>query len=134
MKYVWAADLAFVDFSYTLSVDAVSLILNVAFSTSFLGSLRFFKLNMWRYYVFCTLIFLQRKKAVNLNVRILDLCNEFLTGTHLPNKIDKRVLPEHIQSNFTTEGNYLEVAGLHADCPNDLVSTPQVSFGMLKLC
>uniref|UniRef100_A0A8C3LFY6 Mitochondrial intermediate peptidase n=1 Tax=Chrysolophus pictus TaxID=9089 RepID=A0A8C3LFY6_CHRPC len=63
----------------------------------------------------------KRKKAVNLNVRILDLCNEFLTGTHLPNKIDKRVLPEHIRSNFTTEGNYLEVAGLHADCPNDLV-------------
>uniref|UniRef100_A0A803Y6Q1 Peptidase M3A/M3B catalytic domain-containing protein n=1 Tax=Meleagris gallopavo TaxID=9103 RepID=A0A803Y6Q1_MELGA len=63
----------------------------------------------------------KRKKAVDLNVRILDLCNEFLTGTHLPNKIDKRVLPEHIRSNFATEGNYLEVAGLHADCPNDLV-------------
>uniref|UniRef100_A0A663LV62 Mitochondrial intermediate peptidase n=1 Tax=Athene cunicularia TaxID=194338 RepID=A0A663LV62_ATHCN len=63
----------------------------------------------------------KRKKAVNLNVRILDLCNEFLSGTHLPNKIDKHVLPEHIRYNFTAEGNYLQVAGLHADCPDDLV-------------
>ncbi|XP_053925551.1 mitochondrial intermediate peptidase [Cuculus canorus] len=63
----------------------------------------------------------KRKKAVNLNVRILDLCNEFLTGTHLPNKIDKHVLPEHIRYNFTAEGNYLQVAGLHADCSDDLV-------------
>ncbi|NXL59064.1 MIPEP peptidase, partial [Chordeiles acutipennis] len=63
----------------------------------------------------------KRKKAVNLNVRILDLCNEFLTGTHLPNKIDKHILPEHIRYNFTAEGNYLQVAGLHADCPDDLV-------------
>ncbi|XP_068000020.1 mitochondrial intermediate peptidase isoform X2 [Melanerpes formicivorus] len=63
----------------------------------------------------------KRKKAVNLNVRILDLCNEFLMGAHLPNKIDKHVLPEHIRYNFTAEGNYLQVAGLHADCPDDLV-------------
>uniref|UniRef100_A0A8C0F1F8 Mitochondrial intermediate peptidase n=1 Tax=Bubo bubo TaxID=30461 RepID=A0A8C0F1F8_BUBBB len=63
----------------------------------------------------------KRKKAVNLNVRILDLCNEFLIGAHLPNKIDKHVLPEHIRYNFTAEGNYLQVAGLHADCPDDLV-------------
>ncbi|XP_065534601.1 mitochondrial intermediate peptidase isoform X2 [Lathamus discolor] len=63
----------------------------------------------------------KRKKAVNLNVKILDLCNEFLTGAHLPNKIDKHVLPEHIWSNFSAEGNYLQIAGLHADCPDDLV-------------
>ncbi|XP_071660356.1 mitochondrial intermediate peptidase isoform X1 [Patagioenas fasciata] len=63
----------------------------------------------------------KRKKAVHLNVRILDLCNEFLTGAHLPNKIDKHVLPEHIRYNFTAKGNYLQVAGLHADCPDDLV-------------
>ncbi|XP_032909015.1 mitochondrial intermediate peptidase-like [Catharus ustulatus] len=63
----------------------------------------------------------KRKKAVDLNVRILDLCNEFLIGTHIPNKIDKHVLPEHIRYNFTAEGNYLRVAGLHADCPDDLV-------------
>ncbi|KAM9566238.1 mitochondrial intermediate peptidase isoform 2-T2 [Guaruba guarouba] len=63
----------------------------------------------------------KRKKAVNLNVRILDLCNEFLTGAHLPNKIDKHVLPEHIWCNFSAEGNYLQIAGLHADCPDDLV-------------
>ncbi|NWR71449.1 MIPEP peptidase, partial [Centropus unirufus] len=63
----------------------------------------------------------KRKKAVNLNVRILDLCNEFLTAAHLPNKIDKHVLPEHVRYHFTAEGNYLQVAGLHADCPDDLV-------------
>ncbi|KAL2311014.1 hypothetical protein Nmel_002701 [Mimus melanotis] len=63
----------------------------------------------------------KRKKAVDLNVRILDLCNEFLIGAHIPNKIDKHVLPEHIRYNFTAEGNYLRVAGLHADCPDDLV-------------
>ncbi|XP_064501440.1 mitochondrial intermediate peptidase isoform X1 [Pseudopipra pipra] len=63
----------------------------------------------------------KREKAVDLNVRILDLCNEFLIGTHLPNKIDKHVLPEHIRYNFIAEGNYLQVAGLHADCPDDLV-------------
>uniref|UniRef100_A0A8C9UAF9 Mitochondrial intermediate peptidase n=1 Tax=Serinus canaria TaxID=9135 RepID=A0A8C9UAF9_SERCA len=63
----------------------------------------------------------KRKKAVDLNVRILDLCNEFLIGTHIPNKIDKHVLPEHIRYNFTAEGNYLRIAGLHADCPDDLV-------------
>ncbi|KAF2973735.1 hypothetical protein EK904_004577, partial [Melospiza melodia maxima] len=66
----------------------------------------------------------KRKKAVELNVRILDLCNEFLIGTHIPNKIDKHVLPEHIRYNFTAEGNYLQIAGLHADCPDDLVCIP----------
>ncbi|OXB58776.1 hypothetical protein ASZ78_000327, partial [Callipepla squamata] len=63
----------------------------------------------------------KREKAVNLNVRILDLCNEFLIGTQLPNKIDKHILPEHIRYNFTADGNHLQVAGLHADCPDDLV-------------
>ncbi|NXO89483.1 MIPEP peptidase, partial [Certhia brachydactyla] len=63
----------------------------------------------------------KRKKAVDLNIRILDLCNKFLIGAHIPNKIDKHILPEHIRYNFTAEGNYLQVAGLHADCPDDLV-------------
>uniref|UniRef100_A0A7M4F200 Mitochondrial intermediate peptidase n=1 Tax=Crocodylus porosus TaxID=8502 RepID=A0A7M4F200_CROPO len=63
----------------------------------------------------------KRKKAVNLNVRILDLCNEFLMGTHLPNKIDKCSLPEHIRCNFIVDGNYVQISGLHADCPDDLV-------------
>ncbi|XP_059576416.1 mitochondrial intermediate peptidase isoform X2 [Alligator mississippiensis] len=63
----------------------------------------------------------KRKKAVNLNVRILDLCNEFLMGTHLPNKIDKCNLPEHVRYNFLVDGNYVQISGLHADCPDDLV-------------
>ncbi|KAL8190984.1 UNVERIFIED_CONTAM: hypothetical protein K2H54_066394 [Gekko kuhli] len=63
----------------------------------------------------------KRKKAVNLNVKILDLCSEFLMGSHLPNRIDKHVLPEHIRHNFTVEGNYVQISGLNADSPDDLV-------------
>ncbi|XP_077197834.1 mitochondrial intermediate peptidase isoform X2 [Paroedura picta] len=63
----------------------------------------------------------KRKKAVNLNVKILDLCNEFLMGSHLPNRIDKHVLPEHIRHNFAAEGNYVQISGLNADSPDDLV-------------
>lgn len=60
----------------------------------------------------------------------MDLCNEFLAGTHVPNKIDKHVLPEHIWYNFAAEGNYLQVAGLHADCPDDVVCMAAVCFGI----
>nr|XP_032626860.1 mitochondrial intermediate peptidase [Chelonoidis abingdonii] len=63
----------------------------------------------------------KRKKAVDLNVKILDLCNQFLIGAHLPNKIDKHILPEHIRYNFAVEGNYIQITGLHADCSDDLV-------------
>ncbi|XP_030056172.1 mitochondrial intermediate peptidase [Microcaecilia unicolor] len=63
----------------------------------------------------------KRTKAVDLNVNILDLSSEFLIGTHLPNKIDKQVLPDHICNNFAFDGNYIQVSGLHADSPNDLV-------------
>ncbi|XP_037747127.1 mitochondrial intermediate peptidase isoform X2 [Chelonia mydas] len=63
----------------------------------------------------------KRKRAVDLNIKILDLCNQFLIGAHLPNKIDKHILPEHIRYNFAVEGNYVQIAGLHADCSDDLV-------------
>ncbi|XP_015197260.1 mitochondrial intermediate peptidase isoform X2 [Lepisosteus oculatus] len=63
----------------------------------------------------------KRKKAVSLNVRLLDLNNEFLLGSHLPNKIEKRALPEHVRHCFSLDGNYIQVAGLHADSPDDLV-------------
>uniref|UniRef100_A0A674I8X6 Mitochondrial intermediate peptidase-like n=1 Tax=Terrapene triunguis TaxID=2587831 RepID=A0A674I8X6_9SAUR len=63
----------------------------------------------------------KRKRAVDLNVKILDLCNQFLIGAHLPNKIDKQILPEHIRYNFAVEGNYIQITGLHADCSDDLV-------------
>ncbi|XP_054829737.1 mitochondrial intermediate peptidase isoform X1 [Eublepharis macularius] len=63
----------------------------------------------------------KRRKAVNLNVKILDLCNEFLIGSHLPNKIDKHILPEHIRHNFAVEGNYVQISGLNADSSDDLV-------------
>uniref|UniRef100_A0A8D0CF99 Mitochondrial intermediate peptidase n=1 Tax=Salvator merianae TaxID=96440 RepID=A0A8D0CF99_SALMN len=63
----------------------------------------------------------KRRKAVNLNVKILDLCNEFLMGSHLPNKIEKHILPAHIRHEFAVEANYALISGLNADSPNDLV-------------
>ncbi|XP_035242513.1 mitochondrial intermediate peptidase-like [Anguilla anguilla] len=63
----------------------------------------------------------KRKKAVSLNVNLLDLNNEFLIGSHLPNKIEKKAIPERIRQHFTTEGSFLQIGGLHAECPDDLV-------------
>ncbi|XP_078513225.1 mitochondrial intermediate peptidase [Lissotriton helveticus] len=63
----------------------------------------------------------KRKKAVNLNVNILDLSSEFITGAHLPNKIEKKVLPPHIQHNFALDGKYIQIGSLYADSPDDLV-------------
>ncbi|KAJ1113888.1 hypothetical protein NDU88_002129 [Pleurodeles waltl] len=63
----------------------------------------------------------KRKKAVNLNVNILDLSSEFISGAHLPNKIEKKVLPAHIQHNFALDGNYIQIGSVYADSPDDLV-------------
>ncbi|KAI1903373.1 hypothetical protein AGOR_G00026520 [Albula goreensis] len=63
----------------------------------------------------------KRRKAVSLNVNLLDLSNEFLMGSQLPNKIEKRALPEHIRHCFSIDGNCIQIGGLHADSPSDLV-------------
>ncbi|XP_067842151.1 mitochondrial intermediate peptidase-like [Heptranchias perlo] len=63
----------------------------------------------------------KRKKVVNLNVQMLDLNNSFLLGTHLPNKIDKKAIPEHIRHYFSIQKDYIHVNGLHADASDDLV-------------
>ncbi|KAG8584826.1 hypothetical protein GDO81_004779 [Engystomops pustulosus] len=63
----------------------------------------------------------KRKKAVNLNVAISDLSSDFLMGSSLPNRIDVSVIPEHIRSYFSWDGKYIQINGLHADCPDDLV-------------
>ncbi|KAJ8400341.1 hypothetical protein AAFF_G00397240 [Aldrovandia affinis] len=63
----------------------------------------------------------KRRKAVSLNVSLLHLNNEFLVGSHLPNKIEKRALPEHIRHHFSTDGSFVQIGGLHAECPVDLV-------------
>ncbi|XP_016412173.1 mitochondrial intermediate peptidase-like [Sinocyclocheilus rhinocerous] len=63
----------------------------------------------------------KRSKAVALNVKLLDLYHEFLNGSQLPNAIDKQVLPEHIRHCFSIDGNRVQIGGLHADSPNDLV-------------
>ncbi|TRY66205.1 hypothetical protein DNTS_028315 [Danionella cerebrum] len=63
----------------------------------------------------------KRKEAVNLNVKLLDLSNQFLAGCHMPNRIDNRILPEHIHQHFTKDGKYIQIEGLHADSSDDLV-------------
>uniref|UniRef100_A0A8C2V5Z7 Mitochondrial intermediate peptidase n=1 Tax=Chinchilla lanigera TaxID=34839 RepID=A0A8C2V5Z7_CHILA len=63
----------------------------------------------------------KRKRAVDLNVRILDLSSQFLMGTNFPVKIEKRLLPEHIHRHFVHDGSHIVVDGLHAEAPDDLV-------------
>ncbi|XP_063570790.1 mitochondrial intermediate peptidase-like isoform X2 [Pongo abelii] len=62
----------------------------------------------------------KRKRAVDLNVKILDLSSTFLMGTNFPNKIEKHLLPEHIRRNFTSAGDHIIIDGLHAESPDDL--------------
>lgn len=63
----------------------------------------------------------QRKEAVALHVRLLDLSNEFLVGSHMPNRIARSAIPEHLHLQFASEGSFIQVGGLHADSPDDLV-------------
>ncbi|MGH0178144.1 UNVERIFIED_CONTAM: hypothetical protein FKN15_076768 [Acipenser sinensis] len=69
----------------------------------------------------------KRKRAVDLNVKLLDLNNEFLVGSHLPNRIDKKALPDHIRHCFALDGNYIQIGGLHADAPDDLADFVKVA-------
>ncbi|XP_029922854.1 mitochondrial intermediate peptidase [Myripristis murdjan] len=62
-----------------------------------------------------------RKEAVALHVKLLDLNNEFLVGSHMPNRIARSVIPEHLHLHFAQEGSFIQVGGLHADSPDDLV-------------
>ncbi|XP_070825976.1 mitochondrial intermediate peptidase-like [Chaetodon trifascialis] len=62
-----------------------------------------------------------RKEAVALHVKLLDLNNEFLVGSHLPNRIARSSIPEHLHVQFASEGSFIQVGGLHADSPDDLV-------------
>ncbi|EDL36112.1 mitochondrial intermediate peptidase [Mus musculus] len=63
----------------------------------------------------------KRRRAVDLNVKILDLSNAFLMRTNFPNKIRKSLLPEHIQHHFARDGSHLIIDGLHAEASDDLV-------------
>ncbi|KAM9604182.1 mitochondrial intermediate peptidase isoform 1-T1 [Trichechus inunguis] len=63
----------------------------------------------------------KRKRAVDLNVKILDLSSTFLMGTNIPNKIGKHLVPEHIRHHFMLDGEHVLVDGLHAEAPDDLV-------------
>ncbi|XP_006986389.2 mitochondrial intermediate peptidase isoform X1 [Peromyscus maniculatus bairdii] len=63
----------------------------------------------------------KRRRAVDLNVKILDLSSTFLMGTNFPNKIQKHLLPEHIQHHFARDGSYAVIDGLHAEASDDLV-------------
>uniref|UniRef100_A0A669DEQ1 Mitochondrial intermediate peptidase n=1 Tax=Oreochromis niloticus TaxID=8128 RepID=A0A669DEQ1_ORENI len=62
-----------------------------------------------------------RKEAVALHVKLLDLNNEFLVRSHMPNRIARSAIPEHLHLHFATEGSFIQIGGLHADSPNDLV-------------
>lgn len=64
---------------------------------------------------------IQRKTAVALNVKILDLSSKFLMGTNFPIKIEKHLLPEHIHHNFVLAGDHVLIDGLHAEASDDLV-------------
>ncbi|KAM4796473.1 mitochondrial intermediate peptidase [Rhinophrynus dorsalis] len=63
----------------------------------------------------------KRQKAVNLNVLISDLSSDFLIRSNLPNRIERQALPAHILSHFSSDGKYIQINGLHADSPDDLV-------------
>ncbi|XP_040196449.1 mitochondrial intermediate peptidase [Rana temporaria] len=63
----------------------------------------------------------KRQKAVNLNVVIADLSSDFLLGSNLPNRIENNAIPDHIRSHFPWDGKYLQIGGLYADSPSDLV-------------
>ncbi|XP_077422335.1 mitochondrial intermediate peptidase-like [Vanacampus margaritifer] len=62
-----------------------------------------------------------RKEAVALHVKLLDLNNEFLVGSHMSNRIARSAIPEHLHLQFASTGSFVEVGGLHADSPDDLV-------------
>ncbi|XP_033953903.1 mitochondrial intermediate peptidase-like [Pseudochaenichthys georgianus] len=62
-----------------------------------------------------------RKEAVALHVKLLDLNNEFLVNSHQPNRIARSAIPEHLHLHFASEGSFIQVGGLHADSPDDLV-------------
>uniref|UniRef100_A0A3B5R269 Mitochondrial intermediate peptidase n=1 Tax=Xiphophorus maculatus TaxID=8083 RepID=A0A3B5R269_XIPMA len=62
-----------------------------------------------------------RKEAVALHVKLLDLSNEFLIGSHVPNRIAKSAIPKHLQVLFASDGSFIQIGGLHADSPDDLL-------------
>uniref|UniRef100_A0A8C7XBX0 Mitochondrial intermediate peptidase a n=1 Tax=Oryzias sinensis TaxID=183150 RepID=A0A8C7XBX0_9TELE len=62
-----------------------------------------------------------RKEAVGLHVKLLDLNNAFLIGSHTPNRIAKAAIPQHLHMHFGSEGSFIQVGGLHADSPDDLL-------------
>uniref|UniRef100_A0A8B9LCH7 Si:ch73-1a9.4 n=1 Tax=Astyanax mexicanus TaxID=7994 RepID=A0A8B9LCH7_ASTMX len=63
----------------------------------------------------------KRRKSVSLNVKLLDLCHSFLHGSQLPSKVEKRDLPEHIRHCFSVDGDRIQIGGLYADSPDELV-------------
>lgn len=56
-----------------------------------------------------------------LHVRLLDLSNDFLLRSHAPNRVASAHIPQHLHLSFAREGSFIQVGGLHADSPDDLV-------------
>uniref|UniRef100_A0A7N6AHR6 Mitochondrial intermediate peptidase n=1 Tax=Anabas testudineus TaxID=64144 RepID=A0A7N6AHR6_ANATE len=69
-----------------------------------------------------------RKEAVALHVKLLDLNNEFLVGSHMPNRIASSAIPAHLHLQFENEGSFIQIGGLHAESPDSLVCTLYSSF------
>lgn len=74
-------------------------------------------------YTIHLLFSLQRKEAVSLHVKLLDLNNEFLVGSHMPNRIARSAIPAHLHLHFENEGSFIQIGGLHAESPDTLVCT-----------
>lgn len=77
--------------------------------------------------------YVQRKRAVDLNVKILDLSSAFLMGTHFPSKIEKHLLPEHIRHHFEQAGDHVLVDGLRTEVPDDLVRVLHPSCSLVPV-
>lgn len=61
----------------------------------------------------------KHKRAMDLNVKILDLSGTFLMGNNFP-KMDKHFLSVRICRNFILDGVHIIVDHLHAEAPDDL--------------
>lgn len=56
-------------------------------------------------------------------MKLLDLNNEFLVGSHMPNRIARSAIPAHLHLHFENEGSFIQIGGLHAESPDALVCT-----------
>ena len=66
-------------------------------------------------------------------MKLLDLSHEFLVGSHMPNRIARSAIPDHLHLHFAKEGSFIQVGGLHADSPDDLVCVCSAAAQQLQV-